>query len=121
MRRVTIGLVVVVLVATVGIYAASITGSTKTLGGTGDVTVGAPSTTVSTAYTLDASNNVSAVDVTWTPGANSNYTIKVAVGASTGSASISSSGTVQRTDAVTISPVVAADAVSTVNVVITET
>ena len=121
MRKFSIGLVIAVLFATVGIYAASITGSTKTLGGTGDVAVSAPASAVTTAYTVDSSNQVTAVDVTWTPAANSNYTIKVKMGSSTGSASISTSGTVQRTDAVTISPVVAADAVTTVNVSIIET
>ena len=63
MKQISLWMIVAMLVATVGIYAASISGTTKTLGGTGAVTVGAPATTVSTAYTLDASNNVSAVDV----------------------------------------------------------
>ena len=121
MRKLSIGLVLAMLFATVGIYAASITGSTKTLGGTGEVTVSAPTTSASVSWTLNSSGQVTAADVTWTPAASSNYDIKVIVGSSSGSTSVTNSGTVARTDAVTISPAVGADAVSTANVLINET
>jgi hypothetical protein len=115
-------MLVVALMATVGVYAASVTGTSKTLGGTGSVTVSAPASAATAKYNTDSSGNVTSVDVTWTPGANSNYLIKVDVnsGASTGSLSVTGSGTLQRTDTVTVTSI-AASSVTSVNVFISET
>ena len=120
MRNILITLVMVGLMATVGIYAASITGTTKTLGGTGSVTVSAPATATTVTFNTDANGNVTGGDVTWTPAVSSNYTIKVVIGSSTGSLVVSSSGTVSRTDTVAISPSVAPDGVTAAKLTISE-
>ena len=120
MRTIFMAMLVAALMATVGVYAASITGSTKTLGGTGSVTVTAPSTTAAAKFNVSG-GNVATVDVTWTPAASSNYTISVDLnaGTSTGSLGITTSGTVQRTDTVTVASI-AASAVTSVDLVIAE-
>lgn len=120
MRNLSIGILLAVLMGTVGIYAASISGSTKTLGGTGSVTVTAPASTSSVTFVTDSAGLVTTANVTWTPAANSNYTIKVSAGGSTGSATITASGTISRTDPVTLTPSVAANLVTSATVVISE-
>ena len=120
MRNILIVLVMMGLMTTVGIYAASITGTTKTLGGTGSVTVTAPATAATVKLNTDANGNVTGGDVTWTPAANSAYTIKLVVGSSNGSLVVASSGTVSRTDTVAISPNVAPDAVTAAEAIISE-
>ena len=120
MRKMAIVLMMAILFATVGIYAASVTGSTKTLGGTGSVTVSAPATSAAVSWTVDASGDVTAATVAWTPASAGDYTLKVQVGASTGTFSCTVCGTSARTDSVTISPVLAADSVSAATVVIIE-
>ena len=72
------------------------------------------------AWTVDGSHNLTGPNVTWTPAASSNYTISLIVGSSTGLISVNNSGTAQRTDAVTISPVVAANLVSTIDLLSSE-
>ena len=120
MRKMSIVLMMAILFATVGIYAASVTGSTKTLGGTGSVTVSAPATSAAVSWTVDSSGDVTAATVAWTPASAGDYTLKVQVGASTGTFSCTTCGTSARTDSVTISPVLAADSVSAATVVIIE-
>ncbi len=97
------------MASTVSIYAASISGTAKKLGGTGNVTVAVPSSNADlSGWTLSASGTVSSVQVTWTPAAAGNYSIQALLknGSSTiigsGTATISGSGTVQRSDIVTI-------------------
>mgnify|MGYP001326621163 CR=1 FL=1 len=120
MRTLMIALLVAGLMSTVGVYAASITGSAKTVGGTGSVAVSAPTgASVSVAYNITTGQVVS-VDVTWTPSADSDYDLDVEIGASTGTLNVPTSGTVQRTDTVTISPNIDAESVTTAEVVITE-
>ena len=120
MRTLLVALMIAGLMSTVGVYAASITGSPKSVGGTGSVAVSAPtSASVTVDYNLTAGQVVS-LDVTWTPSAASNYDLDVELGASTGNLNVPSSGTVQRTDTVTISPAVDAESVTTAEVVITE-
>ncbi len=118
MRTIFMSMLVAALMATVGVYAASITGSTKTLGGTGSVTVTAPATTAAAKFNVSG-GNVATVDVTWTPASNDNYTISVDInaGTSTGSLGVTSSGTSPRTDTVTVATI-AASAVTGVDVVI---
>jgi hypothetical protein len=120
MKLIVIAVLLVVAMASVGAYAATITGTTKTLGGTGSVTVTSPTSAATVAWTINASGLVTTANVTWTPAASLNYTIRVVVGASTGTAAIVSSGTSSRTDPVTISPSVAADAVTAATVVISQ-
>ncbi|MBI2936079.1 MAG: hypothetical protein HYY31_04650 [Chloroflexi bacterium] len=120
MRTLLLMLLAAAMMATVGIYAASITGSTKTLGGTGSVAVSAPASTTSVSWTTNSSGQVTGGTVTWTPSANANYTVRLSAGGQTGTASITSSGTTQRNDAVTLGSAVEADAVSSATVVISQ-
>ncbi|MCH8086539.1 MAG: hypothetical protein IIC81_01670 [Chloroflexi bacterium] len=120
MRKMSIVLMMAILFATVGIYAASVTGSTKTLGGTGSVTVSAPATSAAVSWTVDASGDVTAVTVAWTPGLAGDYTLNVTVDASSGTFSCTTCGTSPRSDSVTISPVVPADTVTAASVQIFE-
>mgnify|MGYP001593629091 CR=1 FL=1 len=120
MKWILIALAWLVTMATVGAYANTMTGTTKTLGGTGSVAVTAPAASATVAWTTNTSGQVTAGNVTWTPLANLNYTIRVIAGGSTGTATIVTSGTTPRTDAVTISPAVAADLVTTATVVISQ-
>ena len=120
MRYLIYGVLLAIVMATVGIYAASISGTNKTLGGTGSVAVTAPASSATVAWTTNSSNNVSSVDVTWTPAANANYTVKVVVGSSYGTATVTGSGTDPRTDSVTLSAPVGADAVTAATVVISQ-
>ena len=113
-------LMMAILFATVGIYAASVTGTTKTLGGTGSVTVSAPATSASVSWTVDSSGDVTAGIVDWTPASEGDYTLKVQVGASTGTFSCTTCGTSARSDSVSISPVISADSVSGATVTIIE-
>src|SRR5690606_28054073 len=63
---------------TASIYAASMTGTVNRLGGTGNVTVNAPSTTAAISnWSLDGDGLVGGVTVTWTPTADSEYDITV--------------------------------------------
>ena len=120
MRKMSIVLMMAILFATVGIYAASVSGSTKTLGGTGSVTVGAPAVSAAVSWTVDGNGDVTAAIVDWTPAALGDYTLNVTVGASSGTFSCTTCGSGGRSDSVSISPVVAADAVSGATVVIIE-
>lgn len=101
--------------STVGIYAAAIGTSTqKRLGATGDQTVASPTNAVVNGWTLNTSGNVSHVNVTWTPAANSTYTVYAYVtednsggdcNAETfsGSQTVTNSGTSQITTSVSLS------------------
>jgi hypothetical protein len=117
-------LLIVGLMSTVGIYAASMTGSTQRLGGTGSVTVSAPSTTASAAYTL-TSGQVTSVSVTWTPTATGTYSVTATMGGSTGTTTGVVIGApdvgVSRTTSVTISPALNADLATAITVVINQT
>ena len=123
MRTIFMVLMVVGLMSTVGVYAAGLGGSPtiKTLGGTGSTAVSAPTgSAVTVVWTSSASGQVTGADVTWTPAANSNYTVIVKAGSTTGSATVTSSGTTQITTSVTLSAT-DASAISTAEVIISET
>lgn len=120
MRKMSIVLMMAILFATVGIYAASVTGSTKTIGGTGSVTVSAPATSASISWTVDSGGDITAAVVAWTPGLAGDYTLNVTVDASSGTFSCTVCGTSPRSDSVTISPVVAAITVTAASVQIFE-
>ncbi len=122
-------LVVVVLVITVVIsaaYALNVSGQTKRLGGTGSVTVSAPTsaTIEATPYTFDSSGNITHYRVTWTPVANLNYVVTVILrnGPSTvvtdGETTINGAGTVSRNDDIFLNDAVAPTAYTNVSVVI---
>ena len=123
MRTILMVLMIVGFMYTVGVYAAGLGGTPtiKTLGGTGSTSVSAPTgSTVSVKWTSDSSGQVTGADVTWTPAANSNYTLVVKAGSTTGSASVTSSGTLEITTSVTLTATAASD-ISTAEVIITET
>ena len=123
MRTILMVLMIVGLMSTVGVYAAGLGGTPtiKTLGGTGSTSVSAPTgSTVTVKWTSNSSGQVTGADVTWTPSVSSNYTVIVKAGSTTGSASVTGSGTTQIITSVTLSPT-DADTISTAEVVITET
>ena len=123
MKTILMVLMIVGLMPTVGVYAAGLGGTPtiKTLGGTGSTSVSAPTgSTVSVKWTSDSSGQVTGADVTWTPAADSNYTIVVKAGSTTGSATVTGSGTSEITTSVTLTATAASD-ISTAEVVITET
>ncbi len=108
------------MMSTVGVYAAGFgsTPTTKTIAGSGDETVSAPNTgTVSLAWGFTG-DQVTSVDVSWTPGATGNYKINVGAGGNTGELTgVSGTISVPRTDSVTITAT-EASAIATAKVVI---
>ena len=128
MRTLLMVLMIAGLMSTVGVYAASLgSSSTKTLGATGSVTVGAPTSSgVTIAWTFDSNGDVTGADVTWDPAVSKIYTIRVTTKnsvpsvLSTGTMTLSAvSGTDPRTDSVSLSAT-AASAIATAEVVISE-
>lgn len=122
MRTLTMVLMVAALMSTVGVYAASVTGASKALGGTGDVTVSAPTaSTVTVSYTTDANGDVTAADVSWTPSAITTYEVKVKIGTTTGTLSVTTTDLLGRTDTVSISPAVPTENITISEVTINQT
>ena len=110
------------MMSTVGVYAAGLGGSPtiKTIGGTGSTSVGAPT---SSAITMDwnfTGNDVTGVDVTWTPDSSATYDIVVTAGENQGTLTTpTTTASAQRTDTVTLAAT-APDTISTIEVVIKE-
>jgi hypothetical protein len=117
-------LLILGLISTVGIYAASMTGSSNRLGGTGSVTVSSPTSSASVTYTI-TSGSVTAAAVTWTPLAVGTYSVQVIIGSSSGTTTGVVIGApdvgVSRITSVTISPSVPQGSVTSVTVVINQT
>ncbi len=108
-KLVMAALVIAVTVSTMTIYAASISGTSTRLGGTGEVSVSSPTsaTAVLSTWNLDSSGKVDTVVVSWTPAINSNYSVFVFLKSATttlgsGQAVVSSSGTSQNNTTVDI-------------------
>ena len=121
MRTLLMVMMIAGLMSTVGVYAAGIGGAptVKTIGGSGDETVSTPNTgTVTLGYVMTG-EMITGVKVTWTPAAAGDYDIDVKAGGNSGNLNIPSSGTVQRTDSVTIAST-EASALGTVKVVISQ-
>ena len=118
MRTLIMVLMIVGLMSTVGVYAASVTGTTATVGGTGDMTISSPTSSVDVDWTFDASNDVSGGIVNWTTGAAGSHTVKVTVGSSSASNTYTVLLSEVRTDAFTLSASVAANTISTAEVLI---
>ena len=116
MVRITAG-----MMSTVGVYAAGFgsTPTTKALAGSGDESVSAPNTGSVTLGYVTTGDVVTGVKVTWIPASAGDYDITVKAGGTTGTLNIPSSGTVARTDTVTISSM-EASAISTAKVVISQ-
>ena len=121
MRTLLMVLMISGMMSTVGVYAAGLGGTPtiKTIGGTGSTTVTAPT---SSAMTLDwtfTGNDVTGVDVTWTPDTATTYDITVTAGSTVGTLTTPITGMASRTDTVTMSAT-AVDSVSTAETVIKE-
>ena len=121
MKTILMVFMIVGLMSTVGVYAATFPGgqTVKTLGGTSSQTVDAPTTdSVDTSWTLD-DGDVSAANVSWTPTATGTYDIHVTIEATTySSLGVAGTAATAQTDAVTVSPAVAPDLVTTIEVAI---
>ena len=111
MRTLLMVLMIAGLMSTVGVYAASLgSSSTGTIGGTGDLSVSAPTSAgVTVAWTTDTNGDVTGADVTWTPAVSLIYTIRVTakdsslVTLNSGTFTLGAvSGVVSRTDSVVL-------------------
>ena len=108
-RYILVGAMLLAVVATAA-YSAGMSSTVRRLGGTGGMTVSAPtSATVSAVWqTFNTSGSATVSRVTWTPSVSGNYTVSVYVlnGASaviaSGSATVTGSGTSQRNDDATL-------------------
>ena len=119
MRTLLMVLMIAGMMSTVGVYAAGFgsTPTTKTIAGSSDETVSAPNTgNTSLAWVLTG-DTVTGVKVTWTPSVSSDYAINVTAGGNNGTLSITTSGTSERSDTVTIAST-EASAITTAKVVI---
>ena len=122
MRTLLMVLMIAGMMSTVGVYAAGFgsTPTTKDIAGSSDISVAAPNTgSVSLAWVM-TDDQVTGVNVTWTPATTGDYDIDVKAGGQNGTLNIPTSGTVERTDAVTLGAAVEASAVTTGKVVISE-
>ena len=101
----------------VGVYSMSIVDEPGVLGGGGssDKDTSSSEGEISLTWTL-SDGQVTGADVTWTPSSSEEYTVTVAVGDSVGWTIVTSSGKLERTDTVTISPAVDARFVTTAKV-----
>ena len=124
MRTFLTTLLIVGLMATVGVFAAGMTGSTKTLGGTGAITVDTPTSSASVTYTI-TSGSVTAASVTWTPLATGTYSVQAIIGSGSGTTNGVVIGApdvgVSRATSVAISPSVPEASATSVTVVINQT
>ena len=109
------------MLSTVGVYAAGFgsTPTTKTLAGSGDEAVSAPNSGAVTLGYATTGDTVTGILVTWTPSASSSYDLTVVAGGNTGTLNVVSSGTLERTDTVSI-VATEASAITTAKVVISE-
>ena len=109
------------MMSTVGVYAAGFgsTPTVKTIAGSGAEAVSAPNTGTVTLGYQTTNDSVTGILVTWTPSAAGDYDLAVVAGGTTGTLNVPSSGSVQRTDTVTISAT-EASAISTAKVVISQ-
>ena len=123
MRTLLMVLMIAGMMSTVGVYATTF-GSTPTtlkLAGSGDESVSAPNTGAVALSWIFTGDQVSAVNVKWTPAADADYTITVGAGSETGQLVVTSSGTIERTtDNVVLGSPVEAIAITTAKVVISE-
>ncbi len=118
-----VGALVLGLVAT-SAHSSGVTSAVKRLGSSGAEAVSGPTsaTAVVTWQTFNNSGQVTVAKVTWTPASNANYVVSVFVlnssgtVLSSGSASVTGSGTSQRNDNVTLAAAVTITSVASVKV-----
>jgi len=104
------GIAVTMMVTTVSIYAAGISGTTKALGGTGANPVASAASAADVrSYQYNSSGAVEKLSVQWTPAASSIYRVSVVLTGTGGglpqtySCIRASSGTDSRSDTITVS------------------
>jgi hypothetical protein len=123
MKYILVGAVLLAVVGTAA-YSAGMSSTVRRLGGTGGMSVAAPTSATASAtwQTFNTSGSATVSRVTWTPTVSGNYTVSVYVlnGAGTviasGSASVVGSGTSQRNDDVTLGTPAAIASVASVKV-----
>ena len=121
MRTFIMVLMIAGLMSTVGVYAAGLGGAPtiKTLGGTGSQTVSAPTgSAVSLSWTLNATGDVTAAVVDWTPSADLAYTIYVDASGTGASVASPADGGGARTDTATFGSSISPDLVLNAEVII---
>jgi len=122
MRTIFTLMMMIGLMSTVGVYAAGLGGSPtiKTVGGTGTVSVAAPTDSTITLDWNFTGSQITGVDVTWTPNATGTYDITVDAGGTLGTLSaVAGSSAVQQTATVPMAAT-EVDAVSDSKVTITQ-
>ena len=121
MKTLLIVFIIAGMMSTLGIYAAGFgsTPTTKTLAGSGDEVVSAPNTGTVTIGYATTGDTVTGILVTWTPSASGDYDLTVVAGGNTGTLNVPSSGTLERTDTVSIA-VTEASAITTTKLIISE-
>ena len=121
MKPVLMGLVVVVLLSTVGVYATAAGGQPPTLGCTEEMAITSPtSSPVTIGWAYNGAAEIVAAEVRWTPNESSNYQLVAVVGSNTGTLSLEDSGTASRTDIVPVSPSLPAESAFSANLTITQ-
>ena len=121
MRALFMLLLIVGLMSSVGVYAATFGGGStvKTVGGTGTQTVSAPTSgSVDASWTLTG-DDVSAVVVKWTPTATGTYTVSVDINGSNHTATgLAGTAATLATHTVPVSPAVATNTITSFKVAI---
>ncbi len=122
MRTIFMFMMLVGLMSTVGVYAAGLGGSPtiKTVGGTGTVSVAAPTDSTITLDWNFTGSQVTGVDVTWTPNSTGTYDITVDAGGTLGPLSaVAGTTAVQQTATIPMSAT-EVDAIADSKVTITQ-
>ena len=104
MRVLLAALIIGSMVSVVAVFAQSSDAGTGTSECSGDISVSPPTGVLVTAqWEMSGSGRISAANITWAPTVNSDYTIAVTLGESSGLRSFTNSGTDFRTDRVPLS------------------
>ena len=121
MKTLLIVFIIAGMMSTLGIYATGFgsTPTTKTLAGSGDEVVSAPNVGTVTIGYATTGDTVTGILVTWTPSASGDYDLTVVAGGNTGTLNVPNSGTLERTDTVSIA-VTETNAFNTTKLIISE-
>ena len=117
MRTLLLAISIATMMSMVGVYSMSIVDEPGVLGGggsSGKDTSGSEGE-ISMTWTV-SDGHVTGADVTWTPSGSGEYTVTVSVGDSVGWTTVTSTGRLERSDTVTISPAVDVRFVTTAKV-----
>ena len=117
MRALLLAISIATMMSMVGVYSMSIVDEPGILGGGGSSGNESFDSQGEVSLTWTVSDGrVTGADVTWTPSGSGEYTVTLAVGDSVGWITVTSSGKLERTDTVTISPAVDPQFVTTARV-----